>query len=286
VQPNEIMQVAVEVPGILKELLVKEGQFVKKGKELARFESMELESQRDQILSTLDIKDRLLLSLNEAINKEQASEDQTRLRDLRDQRHKATADHETALVASRRIKREIEKLTLVAPRDGVVIGLPNIDEVGKRWDKEQNTLFCSIGDKSKLRVLVPLSPADNDLLNENLKRMKATRTTLQATIRVQGHDSKLWSGRISQLPKSDAKEIPVQLSNKAGGPVAVKPTSEPNKLAPQSQVFLVGIDFEKPDDSIAINTQAQVKIHCEYRSCAWWIHRTIASTFDIGLVRW
>ena len=35
---------------------------------------------------------------------------------------------------------------------------------------------------------------------------------------------------------------------------------------PQSQVFLVGIDFEQPDDSIAIGTLAQVKIHCEYRS--------------------
>jgi putative peptide zinc metalloprotease protein len=286
VQPTEITQVAVEVPGILKRLLVTEGQFVKKGKELAIFESMELESQQDQIKATLDIKDRLLISLNEAITKEQASEQPTRLRDLFDQRHKTKAEHETALVASKRIAREIVKLTLVAPRDGVVIGLPAIDEVGKRWDKEQNTLFCSIGDKTKLRVLVPLSPADYDLLNENLARANAAQHKLEATIRVQGHDSKLWAGRISQLPKSDAKEIPVQLSNKAGGPLAVKPTSEPNKLAPQSQVFLVGIDFEKPDDSIAINTQAQVKIHCEYRSCAWWIHRTIASTFDIGLVRW
>jgi putative peptide zinc metalloprotease protein len=203
-----------------------------------------------------------------------------------DQRHKANQEHETALVASRRIAREIVKLTLVAPRDGVVIGLPAIDEVGKRWDKDQNTLFCSIGDKTKLRVLVPLSPADYNLLNENYERAKMAHTPLQATIRVQGHDSKLWAGKISQLPKSDAKEIPVQLSNKAGGPLAIKPTSDPNKLAPQSQVFLVGIDFEKPDDSIAMNTAAQVKIHCEYRSCAWWIHRTIASTFDIGLVRW
>src|SRR5437899_2246648 len=47
VQPTESAQVAVEVPGLLKEVLVKEGQYVTKGKELARFESLELESQRD-----------------------------------------------------------------------------------------------------------------------------------------------------------------------------------------------------------------------------------------------
>jgi putative peptide zinc metalloprotease protein len=131
--------------------------------------------------------------------------------------------------------------------------------------------------------LVPLAPADYALLEENYKN--GTLHNTPATIRVQGRDSRLWAGKISQMPKSAAPDIPVQLSNKAGGPLAVKPTSEPNKLVPQSQVFLVGIDFLQPDDSIAINTAAQVKIHCEYRSCVWWIHRTIASTFDLGLWR-
>jgi hypothetical protein len=41
----------------------------------------------------------------------------------------------------------------------------------------------------------------------------------------------------------------------------------------------------EPDDTIAINTAAQVKIHCEYRPSVWWIHRTIASTFDLVLWR-
>ena len=44
---------------------------------------------------------------------------------------------------------------------------------GKRWDREQNTLFCSIGDKTKLRVLVPLSPAEYELLNANHKKATA-----------------------------------------------------------------------------------------------------------------
>ena len=51
---------------------------------------------------------------------------------------------------------------------------------------------------------------------------------------------------------------------------------------PQSQVFLVGIDFIDPDDTIAINSHAQVKIHSEYHSCAWWIYRTVATTFDFA----
>jgi hypothetical protein len=29
---------------------------------------------------------------------------------------------------------------------------------------------------------------------------------------------------------------------------------------------------------------AQVKIHCRWRSGAWWAWRTISSTFDLGLM--
>ena len=38
----------------------------------------------------------------------------------------------------------------------------------------------------------------------------------------------------------------------------------------------------KPSPTIAINTLAQVKVHCEYRTCAWWAYRTICTTFDVG----
>ena len=43
VQPNAIAQVNIDVPGILKAIKVKEGQFVRKGKVLAEFTSMEVE---------------------------------------------------------------------------------------------------------------------------------------------------------------------------------------------------------------------------------------------------
>jgi putative peptide zinc metalloprotease protein len=280
VQPDEITQVAVEVPGILKALHVVEGQRVTKGKLLAEFVSMDLENHRDHMMTQVEIKESKVKYFDLSIDKEQDAEQRNR---LRDERAKVKGELDQARAGYNHVMAEMKKLKLYAPREGIVMGLPMIDEVGKRWDKEQNSVFCSIGDKRKLRVLVPLSPADHALLEENYKNK--TLHKQQATIRVQGRDSKLWAGRISMLPKSDAKDIPVQLSNKAGGPLAVKPSSEANKLVPQSQVFLVGIDFVDPDDSIAINSAAQVKIHCEYRSCVWWIHRTIASTFDIGLMK-
>ncbi|MSQ95447.1 MAG: biotin/lipoyl-binding protein [Gemmataceae bacterium] len=279
VQPTEITLVALEVPGVLKAMYVQEGQLVKKGKLLAEFSSQELEKQRDLVTAQMEIKDKLVKAYDDQIGREQDGAAKTR---YQGERARAEGDYRQALAGYNHVMLEMKRLKLYAPRDGVVIGLPSIDEIGKGWDREQNTAFCSIGDKTKLRVLVPLSPADYELLRENYA--KATKQKqLEATIRVQGHDSRTWKGVISQLPKADSKNIPYQLTTKAGGPIAVKPTSTSNELQPQSQVFLIGIDFEQPDDSIAINAHAQVKIHNEYRSCAWWVYRTVASTFDLGL---
>jgi putative peptide zinc metalloprotease protein len=280
VEPTEITRVSVEVPGLLKELLVNEGQFVKKGKELARFSSLELETKRDEAQAQMRIKEELVRYYDEQIAKEQDPAQASR---LREQRNRTVSEWKSAIASNEHITKEMKMLVLRAPRDGVVIGLPQIDEIGKRWDREQNTLFCSIGDKTKLRVIVPLAPDDYDLLQKNLKKERPNHP-LTATIRVQGHDSKTWHGRIGVMPKSDASTVPIQLSTKAGGPLAVKPGKGPNELVPQNQVFLVGIDLIDPDDSIAINSYAQVKIHCEYHSCAWWIYRKVSSTFDLGLM--
>jgi putative peptide zinc metalloprotease protein len=284
VQPTEITHVSIEVSGILKELKVQEGQYVSKGKVLAEFTSLDLalEKQHDQLVSQMDLKKTLVRAYDEQISKEQDLAQKDR---LEKQRYDAVKDLRQAEAHYKIVKEEIGKLTLRAPRAGVVMGLPTIDEIGKGWDtREQNTVFCSIGDKTKLRVLVPLSPADYNLLNENLASSKKNGAPLEATIRVQGHDSRLWAGKISQLPKSDSKDVPIWLTTKAGGPLAVKPTSAPGKIEPQGQVFLVGVDFIDPDETIAVHSHAQVKIHCEHRSCAWWIYRTVTSTFDIGLM--
>jgi putative peptide zinc metalloprotease protein len=282
VVPTEISQVAVEVPGTLTVVHVVEGQEVKKGKLLAEFTSVDLENQRDLALAQMAIKENNVKTCDELISKEQ---DQAQVSRLKEQRQKAEGEQRQAVSSYNHIMLEMRKLKLYAPRDGVVMGLPPIDEVGKRWDREQNTLFCGIGKRSTLRVLVPLAPSDYALLQENLRKATARRQDLDVTIRVQGHGGKLWKGKVGQMPESDAKEVPQQLSSKAGGPIAIKPGAESNKLVPQSQVYLVGIDLLEPDDSIAINSGAQVKIHCEYRSCAWWIYRTVSSTFDIGLWR-
>ena len=57
---------------------------------------------------------------------------------------------------------------------------------------------------------------------------------LPVTVRVQGRDWHTWQGRLWRLPESEAKEIPLPLSNRGGGPVAVKAGGPPGHLVPQA----------------------------------------------------
>jgi putative peptide zinc metalloprotease protein len=181
------------------------------------------------------------------------------------------------------LNKVLEELIIRAPRDGHVGGVPQPDEVGKRWEKDQEKPFCNIGNRTKLRVVMPVEPADFDMIRKNIDKLGAKN--LAVTIRVHGRGSKTWQGRVNtDLPKTKADEVPLPLSSKGGGPVAIRPSSDPSKLQPQAQIYLLDIDFEDPDEAICTGTLAQAKIHCEYRSCAWWCWRAISQAVDLYLL--
>jgi putative peptide zinc metalloprotease protein len=91
-------------------------------------------------------------------------------------------------------------------------------------------------------------------------------------------------GRVKRLPEAEAKQVPVQLTHRGGGSLAVKPSGNPNELVPQSQQFLVVVEIDDPDRAVTPGTLAKVKIHCRWRTAAWWTWRKINSLFDLGLI--
>jgi putative peptide zinc metalloprotease protein len=108
---------------------------------------------------------------------------------------------------------------------------------------------------------------------------------LDVTLRIHGRDWHTWKGKIRQVPESEAKEIPLALSSKAGGPVAVKASPGKNgALIPQTQHYLVYIDVVDPDEAIVPGQMAQVKVHCKPETCLHWLWRTLNNTFDLGLI--
>ncbi|HEV3259726.1 MAG TPA: biotin/lipoyl-binding protein, partial [Gemmataceae bacterium] len=281
VRPEALEKVFVPVPAILERLHMRNGQRVAKGDILAEFSSLELENQLAETLTQHDIHEVQLQELRAQADETSDAQERAKL--------------QVALATTggqcQRYRRQAEvytkmrrRLVLQAPRPGVVMGLPRKDEVGKLWEKDQATPFCSIGDPRRLRAVMPVTPADYHLLREDLAAARRWGDDLAVTIRVRGLGSDRWQGKVATLPESDAKEVPLSLTTQAGGPLAARTGSRPQIFVPQSQNYLVAVEFLEQDPSICPGTLAHVKIHCRWRSTAWWVWRSASSAFDLGLL--
>jgi putative peptide zinc metalloprotease protein len=302
IQPGAVLPVHMEVPGRLEKILVKDGQWVKKGAGLAVFKNPEMERKEKEMAAQAEsLRARLRASRGDS--RDAGSFEESKVKsDL--------AAAEKAWIFYQKVS--LPRLTLRAPRDGVVMSVPKKDEIGKTWqvgrrfqeereadraavagdrldeggrasDAEQDTPFCKLGDPRALRVVVPLSPGDYELVRADYERFKEQGRKLEVTLRVQGRDWHTWQGEVSLMPKEAAKKIPLQLSNRGGGPITIRPDSPRDFYIPQSPVYLVAITIIQPDDAISPGSLAQVKIHCEYRTCAWWVWRWISSLLDLRL---
>jgi putative peptide zinc metalloprotease protein len=281
VQPDSIEKVSIDVPSrmpaILTRLLVRDGQRVTKGQTLAEFSSLELQNQKLEALTQRNIAEAQHHAFVQQVTQTVDLDDQEKLR----QRASEAGVDEIKYTNTLNSLTDLERgLTLKAKMDGIVMSPPKADEVGKLF--EAGATFCSVGDASHLRLAVPVATKDYRILEDDVRRARAQGQELPVTIRIKGRGNQTWQGRISELPESECRDVPAQLTTKHGGPLAVKPSQNPNVHVPQSQVFLVYIDLLKPDDAICAGTMAYVKIHCRWRTGAWWIWRTFSSAFDLG----
>lgn len=269
------------VPGILEQLHVRDGQFVPENFELAKFRNLTLESELVAARIELSIRTDGLRETKDKMSGVKTEADRGKLQ-VEIASIKGEQDQWAAKVREYETMRD--QLVLKAPRAGVVMGPPRIEDLGKQWDKDRTTPFCSIGDPRRLWVLLPVTTAEYNLLKEDRREALSLGRDLSVELRVQGREGRIWRGAIAQMPESEAKDVPLALTDRAGGPIAVKSMTQAGDGVPQQQQYLLAIDIQDPDDAICPGTFAQVKIHCRWHSCAWWLWRTLNEMFDLGLI--
>lgn len=111
-----------------------------------------------------------------------------------------------------------------------------------------------------------------------------TLTNVTVALRVQGRDTKTFQGRLLPLPETEKERIPPALTNKLGGPVAVKASPDANgNLVPQTQVYLAYIDFVDADAAVLPGNLVVAKVYCKNMTVAGWIWRKLNGLFDLSL---
>ena len=269
-------------PGHLTAINAKDGQTVRKGDALLTFDSRILREQRAEASAMLDEQRTVASHLRSETSmgrfEKPGEKDQVHGEWLvavaRVNQHQADVDQWTERLQGLEVLR--------APRDGVVMGLPKRSDIGKAYEKNylQNKPICTVADPKHLIVKVPVGALDYTLLKEEL----ATHETLPVSVYVSGRTDQIFHGTVRRVPDSDAKQVPVALTQRGGGPLAVRQASEnPEDVTPVAETYVVEITLDDPDASIRPGALVKVKIHCGWRTASWWVGRKLSEAFDIGL---
>jgi len=284
VDPVHLVAVSLPEPAQLTGVELLPGETAREGQVLARFRSPELEIKLADALGTHDSKQRAAEQLDQIVT--QASNlglDAQTIGNFRQEATSARADSEAAgRDAGMMARRLAEVRELKAPRDGVVVTIPRKDEIGKLYDKgyPENPAIIQVGDPTKLLIKVPVTPQDYRVLQDDLP---AKGGELDVSILIKGRSDREFHGKLRRLPGQNATTLPIQLTQRGGGPLAVKPSDDPNQLIPLAQTYIVEVEVLDPDAAIRPGQLAVVKVHAKWRSGAWWVGKTLANALDIGL---
>ncbi len=285
--PEDLAKVFIRYPGILEKLHVRDGQVVQKGDVLAELTNRELDGKIRGLKTDVTVAQTRIDNL---IREYSASTAQNKRGEIDQQITQALGDRDKASAELRGLQKiQQRELVLRAPRAGVISGAPRIDDIGQTKEKDPNQPFCTITHPGRVRICLPVETPEFNQLKENLMaRTGAEREQLLAsmpvTLRVQGRDWQTWKGRLRPLPESEAREVPMALSNRGGGPVAVKGSPRTQTLVPQTQQYLVYVEILNPDEAIIPGAMAQVKIHCKAETCVSWLWRKVNALFDLRLL--
>jgi putative peptide zinc metalloprotease protein len=282
IHPDHGSPVGLKLPATLSALAVKDGQAVAQGQVLATFTSVELQEQiasaQAEFVKSRDAGDELKNKLSQSPNlsPEQQSQFKQRIEEYRSSMNNA----DQMLRFYRGMMAEVGSIK--SPRDGVVSGMPKPSEVGKMFDRtgSDSRPFCTVGDPRKLVVRVPVTPSDYRLLKEFMTEGKSPTVKVY----VSGRTDHVFSGRVSKLPESDAKQVPYGLTQRGGGPLAVKQSGDGGQeVTPLTQIYLVEVEVLDADPTMRPGTLVQSVVETKWRSLGWWTGRALATALDIGL---
>jgi putative peptide zinc metalloprotease protein len=259
------------------------GKDVRAGEVLAQFQSEPLDVElakavnaREEQRRSADDLNRLLTENRDKFEKEDLEKYESQARDA--EQRSLSASEDVRLLLTRKSHLEIR-----APRSGMIATAPKNEEVGKLFDKgvtEGQPIFV-VGDPEKLVIRVPVNPQKYRVLKDDLP----VGGDLEVSVYVKGRSDREFHGKVSHLPGLNASNVPLQLTQRGGGPLAVKPSEDPNQLIPLAQTYLIEVEIVDPDAAIRPGQLAVVKIHAKWRSASWWVGQTLANALDIGLFK-
>ena len=280
-RPRGEETVYVTVPGRLESLAVKPGQVVKKGDELARLSSIDL----DLAIAELEGK---------------ASQSRSRLNSLERERFTDPAaglEIGTVEETLKSVEEQLEKkrkdrgeLVLLAPRDGLVLPAASVappkDGSGRlpAWSghslDERNlgatflegTVLCMVGDPRTFEAVMVVDQSEVEFVANGQ----------QVDLKLDAFPWQTFSGTVDEIAETHIETSPERLSVKAGGQVPTETTAEGREM-PISTSYEAMMSLDDPDSLFTPGMRGTARIKVGSRTVGQWLLRLLWQTFNFRM---
>jgi putative peptide zinc metalloprotease protein len=280
-RPRGEETVYVTVPGRLESLAVKPGSLVKKGDELARLSSVDLD------LEIADLEGK-------------ASQSRSRLNSLERERFTDPAaglEIGTVEESLKSVEEQLDKkrkdrrdLVLVSPRDGIVLPAPAVappkDGSGRLppWsghaldDKNlgatflEGTVLCLVGEPEKFEAVMVVDQSEVEFIAKGQ----------QVDLKLDSFPWQTFTGTVAELAETHIESSSERLSVKAGGQVPTE-TTEEGREQPISTSYEAMMSLDDTEAVLTPGMRGTARIKVGSRTVGQWLLRLIWQTFNFRM---
>ena len=282
VKPRDVETVYASVPGRLVKVKYRPAdEWVEAGSVIAELENPELQMEVIRLESRVKQLEIELESLWQ----------QARDREIAGLRIKEVREQLKAYQKQLKDKQaELEKLHVTAPRDGVLLPVP--DRRADRASAEQlpewsgwpldphnrgaflksSDAICQVGDPQDLVVELLIDQTDVDLIREGQ----------DVTVKLDAYASRTVESKIERVALPQITSTPLSMSTTVGGEVNTAPDKQ-GRMRPVSATYPALVPLPKMEEPIEIGMRGRAKIYTSWRPLGWRIYRFVTRTFHFEL---
>ena len=283
-EPHQAESVYVEVPGMLRQMHVRPGDKVQPGQEIASLTNYEVDVAIRQLeMQRADYDTRLkMLTREAAVGR--ASDAMLRVPEVQ----RALEATEEMLTRKR---VDHERLTIRAPRAGVVLPAPEIPAkpsangelptwTGTPFSPRnrgcaltESTLLCKIGESDKMEAHVVVEQTDIMFIREGQ----------QVELQLDEMPGHIFQGVVQEISRVDVKMTHPNMSNKSGGELATTTdeagVERPLTVSYQLRVF----PLEGPAELLRMGFRGRARVHTPWESAGTRVWRWFQQTFHFRI---
>jgi putative peptide zinc metalloprotease protein len=282
IKPRNAKSVYVEVPGQLKEVLVKPGQYVRRGTVLARLTSLDLE------LGVADLVGRHAEYVAKEKHLRHSKSDNEQAASQLPQMREMLKMLEDQLVERR---ADLARLELIAPIDGTILppreNTDHSESSGqlKGWTGTpfeprnlgatlpESTLFCEIGDPHQMEAELIIEQDD----------LESVHKGQAVAIKLDELPHRTFRSEIVEIDLVDLKVMPHSLSSKAGGEAVTKTDEASGTEKPFTTSYFALAPIDDPEGVLTNGLKGRAKISTRWQTLGRQARRYLSRTFNFRL---